>query len=367
MAFLTVQDNSFPLRLVNISDLETVYSPEYTVNSIPWIVRICKDNLNGEQWLAIYLQCAKKQIFENSILKWEHIACPTFKLISFNDDANNIENHLPPHVFDGQRAHGIRMLRWNDLMDVDKGYIKDNTINLNIQIKMIDSDEENKSELVLEEIDQMTEEFNTQHAKYRFTVTNVEHLMAVRSPEIILQNMPWYVTIYKHPMKKLFIMLESMTGSRDFSCAVNFHAKLANQVNKLGQIRSEKMTRLKRLDVELASWIDLLKPENGFIEDNSLVIEFKIYVGKPEGIEVTPEKRKAVDTGTSSETKRSKSIRLECMICLNHFDNQKISFIPCGHMFCAECIEKSIKIWKKCPCCNKRVTKKQIKQAFLPV
>lgn len=322
----------------------------------------------GEQWLAIYLQCAKKQIFSNSILKWEHIACPTFKLISFSDDAINVENHLPPHVFDGERAHGIRMLRWNDLMDGAKGYIKDNAINLNIQIKMIEPTEENKSELVFEEIDQITEEFNTQHAKYRFTVINVEHLMAVRSPEIILQNIPWYVTIYKHPMKKLFIMLESMAGSRDFLCAVNFHAKLTNEVNKLGQIRSEKMTRLKRLDVELASWNDLIKPENGFIkDDDSLVIEFKIYVGKPESIEATPEKRKAVDTGTTSDTKRFKSIQLECVICLNHFDNQKISFIPCGHMFCSECIEKSIKNRKKCPYCNKRVTKKQIKQAFLPV
>lgn len=45
----------------------------------------------------------------------------------------------------------------------------------------------------------------------------------------------------------------------------------------------------------------------------------------------------------------------DCPICCMNFDENKdsISYMPCGHMFCSECVMKTIKVKNCCPSCRK--------------
>lgn len=53
----------------------------------------------------------------------------------------------------------------------------------------------------------------------------------------------------------------------------------------------------------------------------------------------------------------------ECPICFDH--PNVISVIPCGHMYCSDCVFKAIAVKGNCSICRKHVTYKQVK--FLEV
>lgn len=53
----------------------------------------------------------------------------------------------------------------------------------------------------------------------------------------------------------------------------------------------------------------------------------------------------------------------ECPICFDH--PNVISVIPCGHMYCSDCVFKAIAVKGNCSICRKNVTYKQVK--FLEV
>lgn len=355
---IRVPEVNFRLDIPNISALDRVESPEFTIHNIPWIVRTGKKN--GEQWLIIYLVCAKKDTSSN----WSHVASASVKLISA-DNRNTIEKHIGPFFFDNARfTHCCCMLQWRHLLNLAKGYVKDDTISLDIQIKVADPNEQNKSELVFEEIEKSCEEGCL--TKFRSTVTNVEHLIAVRSPQIMLRNSPWYILISKDPQKRLCVILESANKSPEFSCKVNVLVRIMREGNILNRIETSQIKEMKCYSMMTLQpdvvWSNLLQPQNGFVKNNSIVFEIEIRIEKPKGIDTTAKKRKA--TASSTE---SKLFKLECAICLDSFGDQEISFTPCGHVFCTECIQRAIRERKQCPSCNYRVISIQLKRAHLPV
>lgn len=351
---MRVHHSNFRLNIPNVSGLREIYSHEINVHSIPWTVYVRKETVNHEQWLAIYLRCTKKDMSS----KWVHVAAPTFKLVSFTESENTIEIPLMPYVFDAiGMDHGIRMIRWYDLFNVVNGYVKYDTISLDIEIKMADPIEMNQSELLFEEIGKRYEDGS--NTKFRLTVTNIDCLMAVQSPIFMLQNTLWHLTINKYPTGRLAIILESMAKSVDFSCKVTVLAKLMKVGMPVEEIQTRHMKYLHRLTVLLVQWDDLLNPRNGFIKNNSIVIEVELNAEKPRSID--SRKRRATTTSSTA-----KLLKLQCGICFDVFGSQPISFTPCGHMFCSACIRRAIKDRKKCPSCNSRVAVTQVKRAHLP-
>ncbi|CAG8696986.1 8884_t:CDS:2 [Dentiscutata erythropus] len=62
---------------------------------------------------------------------------------------------------------------------------------------------------------------------------------------------------------------------------------------------------------------------------------------------------------SSTASSSQKGLLLKCSICLDH--PKDVSFTPCGHIFCFECITTAVKTQKMCALCRRQVTKKQIK------
>lgn len=56
---------------------------------------------------------------------------------------------------------------------------------------------------------------------------------------------------------------------------------------------------------------------------------------------------------------------LECPICLISTIGQKPAITKCGHLFCSECIEKSIKNQNLCPCCCTHNELEDLRRIFI--
>ncbi|RIA93196.1 hypothetical protein C1645_735763 [Glomus cerebriforme] len=66
------------------------------------------------------------------------------------------------------------------------------------------------------------------------------------------------------------------------------------------------------------------------------------------------------DPSSAGSPLPSRGLQLKCAICLDH--PKDVSFTPCGHMFCRECISTALKTQKVCSLCRRPLTKKQIKR-----
>uniref|UniRef100_A0A182S3K1 RING-type domain-containing protein n=1 Tax=Anopheles funestus TaxID=62324 RepID=A0A182S3K1_ANOFN len=52
-----------------------------------------------------------------------------------------------------------------------------------------------------------------------------------------------------------------------------------------------------------------------------------------------------------------KSMNIICPICYETLANQRAISTACGHVFCSNCIKLSLQTAKKCPICNKKITR----------
>lgn len=113
----------------------------------------------------------------------------------------------------------------------------------------------------------------------------------------------------------------------------------------------------------LASCGDLFDPKNGFVNDNSVVLEVKTQMEKLEELPSIAKKRRAADPLEIV----AKTIRLECPICLESIKDQDLSSTECGHLFCTECIKGAIRSHKRCPSCNSSHNLKKLRRIYMPM
>lgn len=313
-----------------------------------------KSERNGDQLLAMFLNCA----VENNTSNWSYIAIASFKLLPFNGHLGAIEGHTTPYVFDViGRCRGVYIIRCTDLFNNTKNYVKNDTISLKVEINVIDPNDESNSKLVFENIHTCVGGCS---AKYRLTINNIANLKAIQSPSFVLRNKPWCLSVYKDQFGQLGIGLKSKSKLTKSSCEIKMSAKLIS--TKVGVKAIEGKTSWKvdnhmSLDIgRLALLDELLKPQNGFIQNNSILIEIELHIDNLVNGISSGKKRKMPKRSTG------KHFKLECTIFLKDFGDQEVSFTPCGHMFCTKCIEDYVKVT-----CDGPVKLNEVKRAHLPV
>lgn len=341
---------SIGIRIPNISKLDTFWTPDFIVDGIPWKVSI-KKKLVINEYLAAHLYCAKKE----KPLDWSQPAQFSIKLLSFDANVTAIEYSNQPFIYDhiGSGFGKLSFIKWNNLFDVNKSYVKNDTIQLEFHVEIADQNETTKSKLVLTNIEKRQEDCCW--SKYRLTVTNIENLMAIRKPEIILQNISWYLTVYKSRSGKLGVYLGSQNTEQRATLKRTMSIKLLSSkgaTKSIEKIGNNDVGDTSVLTVDdITSWTELLKPENGFVENGSIVMEVAIKMTQP----------------TEANIDQAKRLKLECPICMDGFANKDLSNLPCGHMFCSPCINTAIGNSKRCPSCNTPATKDGLRRCFLPM
>lgn len=335
------------MNVPEISKLETKWSPEVLVYDIPWKIQITKCNKNDVTWLGVRLNCTKKDFSPDCF----YAASSLIKLIPFDEKFNAVEQSLPSHIFssDAKGWGTIEWIRWDCLFDNNKKYVKNDTIKLDITIKMADPNDENKSDVIFENVYKNCEVgcFST----FRLTVTNIDNLQAVRSPQFMLRSVSCYLEVNKDS-QNLGIMLEKFDEipHKNRILITLVSAQSTKSIQKV--IKKGLTSRLI-----LTTWDNLLKPENDFINCNSITIEVDFVV------EDSSSDGKIVQ----SNTRKSVGKIMQCAICLETLEKQDVSSIRCGHIFCTECIKNTLEERRACPLCNNPANLNDLRRSFLPL
>lgn len=348
---LEISQISFPLKVPKISELKSIDSPDVILLNVPWRVSIHKNSSSVKQWLSIYLHCSKK----DKTSEWVYPANLTVKLKSFVEEKMSIEQRCEPFIFEksGTGFGKTNFIEWHNLIDPTKGYLKNDTIELEIKIEIA----EQNCHLTFNTLDKCCE--NSSMAKYQLTVTNIDKLMAVQSPKFEMMKLPWNFTVYKSSTACLAIRLRSMLkvddGAKICSMRVSFKLlsfKANKDLNKIIQTKSIK-NGCSIESKEIISWKNLLNPQCSYVENNIIKIEIKM--------EANSEDMMAIDNNVAKKS------QLECVVCFECLKDQDVSSATCGHLFCSVCIAESIKICNACPSCKTPITTKNVHRVYLPL
>lgn len=343
----------FRMTIKNISKLDKVWSPEYLVHGIPWKISVSKVN----QKIAVFLHCAK----QDKQTDWSAAAFVTLSLVPFIGDIHRFKHHIAPYVFDHNRlGFGTTSIGCEDLFSPQKNYVKNDTINLDVNIVAADPNVENASNLIFETIKQSCDESCV--SIFRLVVTNIENLIAVHSPLFKIRQLFWTLTVYKDNSANLSIRLQHRSQAGNFSCKMLLSVKLISLDKKIEPIEPDaEFANLRYLNCasinDIISWDELLKPENGFVKRKAIVLEVEIKSDKP------------VDAnGKTNDSKiKSDQQKMECSICIESIGDQELSSTPCGHLYCSTCIEDSVKERELCPLCDTTVIFDDLRRIYLPL
>lgn len=352
---VTIASNTSLLTISKVSNLNTVRLPEVSIHGIPWAVKICKKEGAHQSSLAAYLYCEK-----DVSSCWAHAAVCSFELLSFGDDRNSIKCHSIPYVF-VPSEFGIGygkddIIQWDELFNEDKNYVMNDAIKLRIKITAEDPNQANKSSLKFERV---VNQCNCEYvANFRLTVEHVVNLMAVRSAQFKLRGMAFVLTVFKDHTSQIGVLLECEAPSEDVSCKVTMLAKLVSSKadgSPMDKIGTKRLRDFDELALQgIVSLNEVLKPENGFVNNNSVVFDIEIKTDKPE-------------TDMQNSANGDAAPKLECSICLANIINEEISCTPCGHTFCSACIEKAVEDNGECPLCKEAVQPDDLRRIVLPM
>ncbi|XP_053664074.1 uncharacterized protein LOC128713240 [Anopheles marshallii] len=71
----------------------------------------------------------------------------------------------------------------------------------------------------------------------------------------------------------------------------------------------------------------------------------------------SPQQRATKRRSHAATEGTSNTMNIICPICYETLANQRAISTSCGHVFCSNCIQLSLQTAKKCPICNKKLTK----------
>lgn len=239
------------------------------------------------------------------------------------------------------------------MFDGEKNYVKDDTIQLEVKIEAEDPKSLSRSIMKFKCIEEPCD--CACQVANELTVMNVSNLMAVRSPEFVMHGMPWYIVVFKDDTNlSVFFKIDATLGTRIVTIAVQLVSSRAN-VDSIEKTDTQKIQWPKMLFIgDLVSWEEMLKPQNGFVSDDSNTLKIRIKSDKPVG-----------DLSNISRNNVAKRHRLECTICLEELYDQDLSITPCSHSFRTACITKAVRKRRVCPLCKAAVQLNELRPLYL--
>lgn len=364
-SIVSTSPTSFRLKVTNIANLTQVVSPIHVVQDIPWQMKVfAKNQKSNQKTLGISLVCATSDTSQS----WTQSASFSFQLIPFDGSTNAIKRISEPQAFNCNMKTITfpSIVDWCDLINVEKHLVHDDAIQMDINIDAVDPCDINQSMLIFENAGKCCE--NDCLADFKLTVVNIKNLMAVRSPHFLLRGLLWDFSIYKDRSSQLAIQLGLRTVSDKVSCKVRMTSKLMaskRNVTPIGRVDTKILKRSQLpLMQKLMAWDKLLDTQNGFVENDAIILRIEIKIDKPEFVgENNMSGSMKMETATTATTQ----LKMECAICLEAISSQNLSCPPCGHVFCTECLTHTAENRKVCPACNIAITKSTLQRIFLPM
>lgn len=256
---------SFKLKIPNISKVKEICSPQLTLCGLLWQFKIVKTRSDDTDLLSVYLQCTKERDIAS---EWSCAALGYFKLVTLNNSRTEVEEPIGPFVFDqvGSSFGRTTMISWKDVLNSAKNYAIDDTVNFELKIDVADPIERNRSRIIFSRYSK---------TKYRFVVSNIDNLMAVRSPPFMFQKMPFNLVVYKSSCAFLGVYLHKRSSSSDKPLRVRMSAKLIAKEDGPGieKIHTNTLNQNTLKIEQLISWDALFDRRNGYVDYNGILME----------------------------------------------------------------------------------------------
>lgn len=343
-------------KISNLSKFNTEFTPGVLIQSIPWRVEFKKQIIGGDEWLNFFLWCEKS----DELGEWARTASISVKLLPFEKSVDAVEFHSSPYTF-GNSHSGIgitQFIKWNQLTNTKSGFVREDTIRLEIKITVTDPNDENKKIPKAMALDNFFE--NDGNVAFYLTVSNIGALMAIRTAEFKLRGLYWKISVFDNNSKWLGIRLETIEGeNNDLQVTAKKDDPKTNEhvLNK-NTSRQDVME-----ESEFISWKELFDHRNGFIRDNAIVLEVEMIYKQP----INDRRKEMKRQMECDRSECAKLLKLECPICMEGIRYQDVSSLPCTHLFCTKCIEGAIRSRKRCPVCNAAAKLSDLRHTRLPL
>lgn len=359
-----INEIKLQIKLNNLNNFKPFESKIFYVNGNPWLIKLEKI-LNG--WLNIGLH----SLVEDTSDAWAIFAGCTVKLITTKYNKKSLQSAIGPASFHSKMLEWKKtsFIAWNQLMDSNNGYVKDDSCKLEIIIKASPIQDVTKDEWFgFESIRKCCDD--TSKGKFRITVKKFDDFIGVCSPEFILNKIAWRIEIYQRecPTKKnsneTSLSLKLYNFNHGTVVSVLRQAKITCKLipfdSNIEPIHSatdkyEYNCSLCISELDVVSWDQLIDPKNKFINGDSFILEVKIKIKKVDGIKADVKKRSW------------NTVKLICVICLESLVDRQVSSLSCGHVFCTVCITNSLKRREVCPTCNQEAVAFFLRPIFLPI
>lgn len=356
---LEISKADFRFSIPNISTFKFQSSDQVLLRGLPWCIEVrryeskSKDS-TGDQ-IGIGLICRNTDDSPD----WSCAASAEIQLLSFNRDQPLHKHILEPSIFNAERRARIlkTFIKWTDLIDTTKGYVKNGQIEFNVNIKVGAVSTTNCVSFAT--LDTCCE--NATMVKFQLKIPNITDLMIVQSPLFTLRNMPWQMSISNIESSgylKIGLCCNHEDTSSKWSCETTLSVQLIpcreNMAPLERRVDSFVICNEKQsLAIgKFLPWHQLIDPQNGFVENDSICFDVEIKTGKPNCVKPKPKERRLI-------------VELDCPICERNMLGKTVSATKCGHLFCTMCIEEHLKSEKTCVYCNRKIELKQLRRISL--
>lgn len=103
---------------------------------------------------------------------------------------------------------------------------------------------------------------------------------------------------------------------------------------------------------KILEWNSFMDPNAGYVQNDSAIFEIDLDIESPQ-------------PRWDIEDKIATDQAYQCSICLQNINGRKPTVTKCGHLFCGDCIRRSINTRKQCPNCNAPALLSEIRSIFL--
>lgn len=360
-----VDEVSYNFRIDNVSDLKSYKSKIFWVYGNPFSVEVKRIMISPSiSFLGLLLHSE----INNVDYDWAIVASFVVELFPADFRQPPKVKHFEATSFHSEtsKSDNERLLTWTDLMDTEKGYVKDDVLKLRIKVKSTPLQNTiNDGLCQMETIENCCDDCS--FGRFRIIVNKLDEF-DICTPKFVVNNMTWRVQINviesEKDKRQLRIKLYNNTCSSitTLNCQTMVTCKLVSfdaAVEPKESSNEHKFIFTDRsLTADLVSWDELIDPEKHFIRNNSFILELKIQVQETNNL---TRKRKAPSVDVDAS--------IGCPVCFGSLIGREISMLPCGHIYCTPCALNCIIHKKFCPTCNNRVmfSKAQLRRCFLPV
>lgn len=406
VALSSIDEESIHLVVNNVSRLKSLRSRPIVVCNLSWQIEITHRDHSGklgggENALAIHLHSLN---VDRS--NWSCAAMATIKLKTFHRESSPCINVIGPWTFNRNELSWSRNLfiRWVDLFDRNAGYIRNNSIQLDIKIA---------AQKFLAPAFLMYQQILNVF-QFNFRVENVRDFLATDSGTFSFSDLKWKIVVRKNKFQDeehsyLGVILYCIPSydntthfwTRNIFAEFRLRSQRPNELPNyyVQQLNgTKKFTNINRCHgiSQFIKWCDLMDPQNGYVQNNHITLTVNIRddsrkvngnsdsnnngnihpmaiignrtypivyqisslfdhignEGDATGNRNDNDKENANTTNQSDQTINDAPITFSCPICLGSMVGHEIMSTACGHVYCKNCILTSMKARKRCPNCQ---------------